>query len=130
MARFTGTARSGLMTGGIVTLLFWITEFLVASVIMMGLGLGPAIIESFFFQILIAIINMIPLTPGSSGVVELSTSSLYALLIPSGMIGIFVLLWRFVTFYLNIVLGAFAGVVIFKREIKYRKSDDEDKETV
>ena len=129
MARFTGTARSGLMTGGIVTLLFWITEFLVASVIMMGLGLGPAIIESFFFQILIAIINMIPLTPGSSGVVELSTSSLYALLIPSGMIGIFVLLWRFVTFYLNIVLGAFAGVVIFKREIKYRKPDDDNKET-
>jgi glycosyltransferase 2 family protein len=130
MARFTGTARSGLLIGGIFTLLFWITEFLVASVIMMGLGLGPAIIESFFFQILIAIINMIPLTPGSSGVVELSTSSLYALLIPSGMIGIFVLLWRFVTFYLNIVLGAFAGVAIFKREIKYRKPEEEDKGNV
>ena len=128
MTRFTGTARSGLISGGIVTLLFWITEFLVASVIMMGLGLGPAIIESFFFQILIAIINMIPLTPGSSGIVELSTSSLYALLIPSGMIGIFVLLWRFVTFYLNIVLGAFAGVAIFKREIEHRKPEDEDPE--
>jgi glycosyltransferase 2 family protein len=128
MTRFTGNARSGLISGGIVTLLFWITEFLVASVIMMGLGLSPAIIESFFFQILIAIINMIPLTPGSSGIVELSTSSLYALLIPSGMIGIFVLLWRFVTFYLNIVLGAFAGVAIFKREIDHRKPDDEGKE--
>ena len=126
MARFAGTARSGLLGGGIATLLFWITEFMVASVIMMGLGLGPAIIESFFFQILIAIINMIPLTPGSSGIVELSTSSLYALLIPSGMIGIFVLLWRFVTFYLNIVLGAFAGVAIFKREMDYRKPEDGD----
>jgi hypothetical protein len=124
LARFTGTARAGLLGGGLVTLLFWIAEFLVASVIMMGLGLGPAIIESFFFQILIAIINMIPLTPGSSGIVELSTSSLYALLIPSGMIGIFVLLWRFVTFYLNIVLGAFAGLSIFKREIDHRKPED------
>lgn len=127
MAHFTGKARSGLLTGGVMTLLFWITEFLVASVIMMGLGLGPAILESFFFQILIAIINMIPLTPGSSGVVEISTSSLYALIIPSGMIGIFVLLWRFVTFYMNIVLGAFAGAAIFKREVE-RKAEEERQE--
>ena len=125
MTRFTGTARKGLLTGGIVTGLFWISEFLVASVIMMGLGLGPYILESFFFQILISLIMMIPLTPGSSGVTELSTSSLYALIIPSGMIGIFVLLWRFVTFYLNIILGAIAGIAIFKREIGYQKIEEE-----
>lgn len=128
MVRFTGTARTGLLGGTIATGLFWITEFLVASVIMMGLGLSPAVIESFFFQILIAIVNMIPLTPGSSGVVELSTSSLYALLIPTGTIGIFVLLWRFVTFYLNIALGAVAGLAIFKREIRLRNNGEESQE--
>ena len=124
MVRFTGTARVGLLGGGITTGLFWVTELLVASFILMGLGLGPAIIESFFFQILIAIINMIPLTPGSSGITELSTSSLYALIIPTGMIGIFVLLWRFITFYLNIILGAVAGLAIFKREIEMRNTDE------
>lgn len=130
MVRFTGTARVGLLGGGITTGLFWITEFLVASFIMMGLGLGPAIIESFFFQILIAIINMIPLTPGSSGITELSTTSLYALIIPTGMIGIFVLLWRFITFYLNIILGAIAGLAIFKREIDLRNVEKPDQEKV
>ncbi|MDP2796187.1 MAG: flippase-like domain-containing protein [Methanoregula sp.] len=129
MSRFTGTAWRGLLFGGIVTALFWISEFLVASVIMMGLGLGPFILESFFFQILIAIIMMIPLTPGASGVTELSTSSLYALIIPSGMIGIFVILWRFVTFYLNIILGAIAGLAIFKRELKYLKKEEEPGKT-
>jgi len=124
MTRFTGAAWRGLFFGGIITALFWISEFLVASVIMMGLGLGPFILESFFFQILIAIIMMIPLTPGASGVTELSTSSLYALIIPSGMIGIFVILWRFVTFYLNIILGAAAGLAIFKRELKYQKKEE------
>ena len=130
MVRFTGTARVGLLGGGITTGLFWVIEFLVASFIMMGLGLGPAIIESFFFQILIAIINMIPLTPGSSGITELSTTSLYALIIPTGMIGIFVLLWRFITFYLNIILGAIAGLAIFKREIDMRNVDKPDQEKV
>jgi uncharacterized protein (TIRG00374 family) len=125
MVRFTGTAWRGLFSGGIITALFWISEFLVASVIMMGLGLGPFILESFFFQILIAIIMMIPLTPGAAGVTELSTSSLYALIIPTGMIGIFVILWRFVTFYLNIILGAIAGLAIFKRELKYQTREKE-----
>ena len=129
MTRFTGTAWRGLFFGGIVTALFWISEFLVASVIMMGLGLGPFILESFFFQILIAIIMMIPLTPGASGVTELSTSSLYALIIPSGMIGIFVILWRFVTFYLNIILGVIAGLAIFKRELKYQTKEEESGKT-
>jgi uncharacterized protein (TIRG00374 family) len=122
MTRFTGPAWRGLFFGGIVTALFWISEFLVASVIMMGLGLEPFIPESFFFQIIIAIIMMIPLTPGSSGITELSTSSLYALIIPSGMIGIFVILWRFVTFYLNIILGTFAGIAIFRR--KFRQQEE------
>jgi hypothetical protein len=130
MARFTGASWKGMLFGGIVTALFWISEFLVASVIMMGLGLEPYILESFFFQILIAIIMMIPLTPGASGVTELSTSSLYALIIPSGMIGIFVILWRFVTFYLNIILGAIAGLAIFKRELKYQKKEEDSEKTV
>jgi uncharacterized protein (TIRG00374 family) len=120
ISRFAGNARIGLLSGGIMTLCFWVVEFLVASIILMGLGLGPFVVESFFFQIIIAIINMIPLTPGSSGITELGTSSLYALLIPTGMIGIFVLLWRFVTFYLNIALGAVAGLAIFRRELESR----------
>lgn len=129
MTRFTGTAWRGLFSGGIATTFFWISEFLVASVIMMGLGLGPFILESFFFQILIAIIMMIPLTPGSSGITELSTSSLYALIIPSGMIGIFVILWRFVTFYLNIFLGSLAGLAIFKRELRHQRKEDVPEKT-
>ncbi len=130
MARFTGTARVGLLGGAITTGLFWVVEFLVASFILMGLGFGPAVIESFFFQILIAIINMIPLTPGSSGITELSTTSLYTLIIPTGMIGIFVILWRFITFYLNIILGAIAGLAIFKREVEMRNIDEGELEKV
>jgi uncharacterized protein (TIRG00374 family) len=126
ITRFTGTAGWGFAVAGLATVLFWITEFMVASVILMGLGLDPYIMLSFFFQIIIAIVMMIPLTPGSSGITELSTSSLYAMIVPSGMLGIFVLLWRFVTFYLNIILGSLAGIVIFHREMKGRAGKEEE----
>ena len=45
------------------------------------------------------------------------------------MIGIFVILWRFVTFYLNIILGAVAGLAIFKRELKYKEKEEADGKT-
>ncbi len=128
ITRFAGPAWWGLVAGGLVTCLFWITEFMVASVILMGLGLDSYILLSFFFQIIIAIVMMIPLTPGSSGVTEISTSSLYAIIVPSGMLGIFVLLWRFVTFYLNIIFGLLAGIVIFRRELKGRGKEESDEE--
>ncbi|MBN1166022.1 MAG: flippase-like domain-containing protein [Methanospirillaceae archaeon] len=127
ITRFTGSAGWGLVAGGVATALFWITEFLVASVILMGLGLDPYILLSFFFQIIIAIVMMIPLTPGSSGITELSTSSLYSLLVPSAMLGIFVLLWRFVTFYMNIILGSISGSLIVHRELKRRGSIESEK---
>jgi len=127
-SRFAGPAWWGFLIGGGVTVLFWITEFMVASVILMGLGLDPYILVSFFFQIIIAIVMMIPLTPGSSGITEISTTSLYALIVPSGMLGIFVLLWRFVTFYLNIILGAVAGLVIVHREVAVRTIHEEPKQ--
>ena len=130
IGRFTGPAGWGLLTGGCATVLFWITEFMVASVILMGLGLPPSVILSFFFQILIAIIMMIPTTPGSSGITELSTSSLYALIVPPAMLGIFVLLWRFVTFYLNIILGLIAGMFIVHREIATRSVEEGTDELV
>lgn len=124
LSHFRGPARWGLYAGGLATGAFWITEFLVASIILMGLGLDPFFLTSFFFQIVIAIVMMIPLTPGSSGVTEISTSSLYALIIPSGLIGIFVLLWRSITFYLNILLGAVAGVVIYRREMSVNHGEE------
>jgi hypothetical protein len=41
------------------------------------------------------------------------------------MLGIFVLLWRFVTFYLNIILGSLAGLLIVRREVSVRSKNEE-----
>jgi len=71
-------------------------------------------------QIVIAVIMMIPLTPGSSGVAELSATSLYGLFVPSAIVGVFVVLWRLILYYSNIVIGLIATVVIVKREVVMR----------
>ncbi|MHC1626618.1 MAG: lysylphosphatidylglycerol synthase transmembrane domain-containing protein [Methanoculleaceae archaeon] len=120
MARFAGRSRWGLAAGTFFTALFWIAEFLIASLILMGLGQPPSIIPSFIVQLLITILMLIPLTPGGSGVAEVSATSLYSLFVPSSIVGIFVLLWRIILYYINIIIGLAAGMLIMRREIDMR----------
>jgi len=114
---FTSHGKKGIIQGLIFSVLFWFSEFIVASVILMGLGLPPSVSASILSQIIIALISMIPLTPGASGIAELSATSLYALFVPTAVLGVFIILWRLIMFYLNIVFGVIATVLIFKREI-------------
>jgi len=116
--RFTTSARKGLIYGIVFTTLFWASEFFVASLLLLSLAQPPFIAESYLFQLIIAIVMMIPLTPGSSGIAELSATSLYALIVPTAVLGLFVILWRVLLFYFNIVVGLVASLNIFRRELR------------
>jgi uncharacterized protein (TIRG00374 family) len=114
---FTSKGRRGLVMGGLCTAAFWSSEFFVASLILIALGQPPFIAESFLFQLIIAIVSTVPLTPGSSGIAELAAASLYSLILPSSIVGVFVLLWRALLYYYNIVVGAIGSLWVVRREI-------------
>ena len=116
--KFVHTAKSGLVLGMIFTLLYWVSEILTASLILMGLGQPPLFLESFVIQLILAILMMIPLTPGSSGIAEVGATTMYALFIPASVVGIFVVLWRIVMYYFNIALGIFSSILIVRREAR------------
>lgn len=108
---------AGLFWGTVCTVMFWCIEFGIASVLLMGLGSQPFFIESFIAQIVIALVMMVPLTPGGSGIAEVMATSLYGIFVNSSILGVFVLLWRVVLYYFNIILGLAASVGILKREV-------------
>lgn len=114
--RFVRTAKSGLAWGMVFTLLYWVSEIVTASLILMGLGQPPLFFESFVIQLILAILMMIPLTPGSSGIAEVGATSMYALFIPASIVGIFVVIWRIVLYYFNIALGIISSLIIVRRE--------------
>jgi uncharacterized protein (TIRG00374 family) len=118
--RFVQTAKGGLLWGMFFTLLYWISEILVASLILVGLGQPPLFLESFVIQLLLAILMMLPLTPGSSGIAEVSATSMYALFIPASIVGIFVVIWRVILYYFNIALGILSSIIIVRREARVR----------
>jgi uncharacterized protein (TIRG00374 family) len=116
--RFVHTAKGGLAWGMLFTLLYWISEIITASLILVGLGQPPLILESFVIQLILAILMMMPLTPGSSGIAEVGATSMYALFIPASIVGIFVVIWRIVLYYFNIALGILSSIIIVRREAR------------
>ncbi|HVN66570.1 MAG TPA: flippase-like domain-containing protein [Methanomicrobiales archaeon] len=121
LGRFMAHGRGGLLWGAACTALFWFSEFIIVSLILMGIGEQPYYLLSLLAQIVIAIIMMIPLTPGSSGIAELSATSVYGLFINTSIVGVLVVVWRAIFYYLNIAVGIIATIPIFRREMLRRE---------
>lgn len=114
MIFFLSTGKKAFIKAGIFTAIFWITGWMVPPLILMGLGLQPFIVESFAAQVLLIIIVMMPTTPGGTGVTEGSAAVLYSVFISSSLVGIFIILFRFITYYMGLIAGAIFQYRIFK----------------
>jgi len=124
LKHFITSSKPGLLFGLIFTILYWGNEFIIAFFICVGLGVEPTpslFLLSIVFQLLISVIMMIPLTPGSVGVAEISLGAFYAIIIPASIVGIFVLIYRFIFYYFNLAIGFIASMIIVKREAKEKK---------
>jgi len=88
-----------------VTAIMWSFGFLIPSLILIGFGLDPIWALSYMFQMIIVFVTMIPISPGGSGLAEFSAYILYGQKIPMEYVGPLVLVWRIMTFYMNLAGG-------------------------
>ena len=88
-----------------LTAMMWSFGFLIPSLILLGFGLEPMWALSYMFQMIIVFITMIPISPGGSGLAEFSAYILYGQKIPTEYVGPLVLVWRVLTFYMNLFGG-------------------------
>jgi len=132
MYSFSRGNKKSLIFASLLTVLFWSCGFMIPSMILLGLGLPPFFVESYAAQILLLVIIMMPTTPGSAGVTEVGIYGLYGVLIGTAqntLIGVFIVLYRFVTFHMNLIAGAFFQYRIFKSVASFsldmiKKSDE------
>ena len=92
-----------------MTALLWTFDFAVASLLLIALGQPPYVPESFLFQAIFQVIAQIPPMPEAVAV-TIGAASLYALIIQTYLVGVFVLLWRLFEHYLNAPLEFIAGL--------------------
>ncbi len=97
----------------VMTALIWFSDFLVPSALLAGMAQDPSILLSVAAQNILAIVSLLPLTPGASGIAELGMSYLYSTFVSPALLLPLIVLWRLITYFLNIVVGAaFAGATI------------------
>ncbi|AZR72968.1 hypothetical protein BBF96_05905 [Anoxybacter fermentans] len=89
----------------IFTGLFWVFFFMIAPVIIMGLGGKPYFIRAFIMQTFMYLILPYIPTPGASGAAELGFAVFFAPFVPLHLLGILMISWRFLTFYIVILAG-------------------------
>jgi glycosyltransferase 2 family protein len=117
MVFFLTGGKKEFLTAGGLTVLMWSVGFMIPSMILLALGLPPYFVESYAAQALLMIIVLLPTTPGSSGVAELGMAALYGVLLGASnqyLLGVFVLLFRFISFHMNMICGAVAQYRVFK----------------
>jgi uncharacterized protein (TIRG00374 family) len=96
--------------GLLLTALIYVNKFLIGWVVIRGLGLEADVTQVLFLQIIPLLVFYFSPTPGSSGLAEVSTMAAMAPVLPPGYQAIYVILWRFFTLIINMIVGA--GVVM------------------
>jgi glycosyltransferase 2 family protein len=111
---FISEGKRGLLWGIIFTFLFWVVEFFLLVLILIGLSQTPSVLIAYAAQVLLALVMIVPATPGASGVAELGAATIFSVFINTSIIGITVIAWRAVTYYMNLLIGGFMSLKVIK----------------
>ncbi len=116
LAQLKRASRTRLILPIILTFGYWFSYFLVAPVLLTGLDLAFDFWRILVWQVFIVLIIGYTPLPGGSGLVELSLAAFFSRYVPSSLIGIFVVSWRFFTYYLYLMAGGFFAARRFSRK--------------
>jgi len=81
--------------------------FLFPYTLLRGLNLNPPLLQTMMTQMVYSCVLLYMPTPGASGIAEAAGMGLYSAVCPKHLLGIFVLLWRFFSPYIGMMIGAF-----------------------
>jgi uncharacterized protein (TIRG00374 family) len=104
--KFTREAPELLVMSLLLTVVLYLNKFTVAWFVMCGLGIHGDFGTTLAVQALLHFILYVAPTPGGSGIAELSTGALMAILMPTHLLGPFTLAYRFFLLYLPAAVGA------------------------
>ncbi len=98
------------LAGLLLTAVIYLNKFTIAWVVLKGLGVHADPWSVLYMQVVLLLIFYFSPSPGASGFAEVTTMAVMDSVIPKGFEATFILLWRFFTLVLNMMIGA--GVLL------------------
>lgn len=102
-----GKYRWRLILAWLCTFFYWATLFTIIPLVLKGLGQDPHYFRSYVMQTIIYLILPYMPTPGASGIAEIGFASIFVSFIPANLIGLVTFVWRFLSFYIVLLVGGF-----------------------
>lgn len=94
----------------LLSLAYWLCFFSIAPIVSLGLGQPVPFLQALIWQFVIQMIIVYLPLPGGSGVAELGLASLFVFFIHPSIIGIFVIVWRLLTYYTLLLAGGLVAL--------------------
>jgi uncharacterized protein (TIRG00374 family) len=91
----------GILVSGVC----FFSKFAVSYLVVRSLGVRASFLEVAMLQLAVILINYFFPTPGGSGSAELSSAALMSAVVPKGLIGFYVVLWRVLSTYVSVGVG-------------------------
>ncbi|MDI6811667.1 MAG: flippase-like domain-containing protein [archaeon] len=101
----------------LLTAAIWLSEFLVPSAVLIAFNQSPFILYSITSQLIIVILSLIPITPGSSGIAEASMFYLYSRFVTAHTVGVLVGVWRGITYFSNLIIGFIVTAKVLRTKL-------------
>lgn len=114
-----------LFSSFLLTILLYFNKYLIAYVIIKGLGLDVNFMQVMYLQIIQFFILYFSPTPGASGIAEVSSVSLMSTIIPTGYLPVFAILWRFFITYVGVTLGGWITLKDLNQHFKEKQMEVE-----
>ncbi|MEJ2354981.1 MAG: lysylphosphatidylglycerol synthase transmembrane domain-containing protein, partial [candidate division WOR-3 bacterium] len=95
----------------LTTVVVYIPNYSIAYMILKGLGINVSYAETIFRQVFLLFAAFFFPTPGAEGIIEGGFSVLFYASVPRYLIGMFTVLWRFITYHLVVIVG---GILTLK----------------
>lgn len=102
----------------IYSLLLWIIVLTVPALLLWGLGVYSPLSQILAVGIVFYLASAYAPTPGSSGVAEAGFATIFytAQLVPYPLLGVFVTLWRLLTYYMSFLIGGLVSLFSFSKK--------------
>jgi uncharacterized protein (TIRG00374 family) len=105
----------------LLTIAIYLNKYLIAFVILRGLGLNVDFLQVLYLQIIQYFILYFSPTPGASGIAEVSSVSLMSTIVPTGYLVVFAVLWRFFATYVGVALGGWITLADLNQHFKEKQ---------
>ena len=95
----------------VTTIIVYIPNYSIAYFLLKGLSINVSYLDTIFRQVFLLFAAFFFPTPGAEGIIEGGFSVLFYTSVPRYLIGMFTVLWRFITYHLVVIVG---GILTLK----------------